>query len=169
MGPGLAMKAVAGRYLSLMVFGVSQVLIDLEPLVRIYRGDAVLHGFSHTYLGATLIGIVSAVIGRPVGERIPAAVSGGLRTLAWEGAGTVPRIGWAVAFASALVGTWSHVLLDSLMHADMRPWAPASVANGMLRVVPFASVYCGCFWAGVGGAAVIVGVTLLRRWWTTDK
>jgi hypothetical protein len=41
MGPGLAVKAVFGRYFSLMVFGFSQVAIDIEPLVRIIRGDAV--------------------------------------------------------------------------------------------------------------------------------
>ena len=46
MGPGLAIKAVTGRHLSLLVFGVSQVVIDVEPLVRIIRGDAVLHGFT---------------------------------------------------------------------------------------------------------------------------
>src|SRR4051812_26481918 len=66
MGPGIAIKAVAGRRFSLMVFGFSQVAIDIEPLVRIIRGDAVLHGFTHTFVGATLIGLVSAVVGRPV-------------------------------------------------------------------------------------------------------
>jgi hypothetical protein len=39
MGPGLAIKAVTGRHLSLLVFGVSQVVIDVEPLVRIIRGS----------------------------------------------------------------------------------------------------------------------------------
>jgi hypothetical protein len=66
MGPGLVLKALAGRHFSLMVFGFSQVAIDIEPLVRIIRGDAVLHGFTHTYLGATLIALVSALVGRPV-------------------------------------------------------------------------------------------------------
>jgi len=67
MGPGVVIKAVGGRYFSLMVFGFSQVAMDVEPLVRMIRGDAVLHGFTHTYLGATLIGLVSAVAGAFVG------------------------------------------------------------------------------------------------------
>jgi hypothetical protein len=66
MGPGVAIKAVAGPYFSLMVFGFSQVAMDIEPLVRIIRGDAVLHGLTHTYVGATLIGLASAVVGRPI-------------------------------------------------------------------------------------------------------
>jgi hypothetical protein len=162
MGPGLAIKAVAGRRFSLMVFGVSQVAIDLEPLVRIYRGDAVLHGWTHTYLGATVIAVISAVIGRPIGARILAALRGALRTLCWEGSSTAPRIGWAVPLVSALVGTWSHVLLDSLMHADMVPWAPFSTANGLLYALPFASVYRGCFWVGVAGLVVLIGVHAWR-------
>ena len=66
MGPGVAIKAVAGPYFSLMVFGFSQAAMDIESLVRIIRGDAVLHGLTHTYLGATLIGLASAVVGRPI-------------------------------------------------------------------------------------------------------
>lgn len=66
MGPGLAVKAESGRHFSLMVFGFSQVMIDIEPLVRIIRGDAMVHGFTHTYLGATLIAVLSVVVGRPV-------------------------------------------------------------------------------------------------------
>jgi hypothetical protein len=59
MGPALAAKALCGRHFSLLVFGFSQVVIDLEPLIRIQRDDAVLHGFTHTYLGATLLGLPS--------------------------------------------------------------------------------------------------------------
>ena len=66
MGPGLAIKAVAGRHVSLMLFGLSQVVIDLEPAIRIFSSDPSLHGFTHTYLGATLVAFVSVVLGRPV-------------------------------------------------------------------------------------------------------
>ena len=70
MGPGLLAKALLGRHLSLMVFGFSQVAIDLEPLVHIVRGDAVLHGFAHTYVGATLVASFSVVAGRPICQRL---------------------------------------------------------------------------------------------------
>src|SRR5262245_22762510 len=66
MGPGLAVKAIAGRHFILIVFGFSQIAIDIEPLIRIVRGDAVLHGWTHTYLGATLVAIIAAVVGRPI-------------------------------------------------------------------------------------------------------
>ena len=68
LGPAAAFKAVAGRYFSFMVFAFSQVAIDLEPLIRLVRGDDVLHGLTHTYLGATVIGVSSIVLGKPICE-----------------------------------------------------------------------------------------------------
>jgi hypothetical protein len=55
MGPGAAIKFVTGNYFSLMVFGFAQLAIDVEPLIRLWRHDSVLHGFSHTYIGAFII------------------------------------------------------------------------------------------------------------------
>ena len=66
LGPGLAFKAMGGRHFSFMVFGGAQVLMDLEPLIGILRDRDVLHGVTHTWLGALVIGSVAAVIGRPM-------------------------------------------------------------------------------------------------------
>jgi hypothetical protein len=38
LGPGLAAKAVLGRHMSLTVFGLGQVAMDLEPGLRMLRG-----------------------------------------------------------------------------------------------------------------------------------
>lgn len=48
MGPGMALKAMAGRHFSLVSFGVAQVAMDIEPLVHMLRGDRMLHGFTHS-------------------------------------------------------------------------------------------------------------------------
>lgn len=48
MGAGLALKAVAGRHFSVLTFGIAQVAMDIEPLVGMLRGAAVLHGPTHT-------------------------------------------------------------------------------------------------------------------------
>ena len=51
MGPGIAVKAVMQRQFSLMVFGWSQIVIDLQPLFAMITGKGELHGFSRTYIG----------------------------------------------------------------------------------------------------------------------
>jgi len=58
MGPALALKAVSGRYFSVLVFGIAQIAMDIEPLIGMILNADVLHGWSHTYVGATVIGIL---------------------------------------------------------------------------------------------------------------
>ena len=155
MGPGLAIKAVTGRHLSLLVFGVSQVVIDVEPLVRIIRGDAVLHGFTHTYLGATLVALLAAAIGRPVGRFLlsqwtpdPSSRLGWLRDL--------ERISWPASIAGAFVGTYSHVVLDSVMHADLHPLAPFLETSALLGTVSVSALHVLCVFGGVLGALLLL-------------
>jgi membrane-bound metal-dependent hydrolase YbcI (DUF457 family) len=155
MGPGLAVKSVSGRHFSLLVFGFSQVAIDLEPLVRIIRGDSVLHGFTHTYLGATLIGLASVLVGRPVCQFflnfwVPDESSAFLYWLRG------PRlISWPAAVAGAFVGTYSHIILDSIMHSDMQPFAPLSESNSLLHVISVAKLHLICMVSGLCGALLI--------------
>ena len=66
MGPALAIKAVAGRHFSVLVFGIAQVAMDIEPLVGMIRGAEVLHGWSHSYVGATAIGLLVMLPTDPV-------------------------------------------------------------------------------------------------------
>ncbi len=144
LGPGVAFKAVGGRRFSFLIFGGSQVLMDLEPLARLVRGDAVVHGASHTLLGALVIGVAAAAVGKPAGEFV-------LRLFAAASA----SIGWTVALASAFIGTSSHVVLDAVMHGDMEPFWPLSEANPLLRAIPVRDLYRLCLWSGVAGAAVL--------------
>ena len=55
MGPGIAIKALMGGSFSLMIFGWTQIVMDIQPLLVLISGEGHLHGFSHTYIGATLI------------------------------------------------------------------------------------------------------------------
>ena len=60
MGPGIIIKAILQGFFSLIIFGWAQILMDLQPLFVIITGQGNLHGFSHTYIGATLIALISA-------------------------------------------------------------------------------------------------------------
>ena len=162
MGPGLAAKAVLGPHLSLMVFGFSQVAIDLEPLAHLVRGDVLLHGFAHTYLGATLVAAISAVVGRPICQRLlerwtPDPESPFLVWLRGP-----DRIAWPAAIVGAFVGTYSHIFLDSIMHADVLPLAPFSPANALLGTVSVGSLHLLCVASGALGALGL-GVAFARR------
>ena len=163
MGPGLAMKALAGRHFSLTVFAFSQVAIDIEPLVRIVREDAILHGFTHTYIGATAVALASLIVGRPVCQFLlrywnPDPSSALLNWL--PAPKTIP---WSAAIAGAFAGTYSHVFLDGIMHADMRPMAPFSEENAWLYFIGVDSLQLLCALVGAIGVLSMFAVLRVRR------
>lgn len=151
LGPGLAVKAVAGRHFSLLTFGIAQVAMDIEPLIGMIRGSDVLHGVTHTYLAATFIALPVALIAPPICRPI---------LQRWHRELAHYRLPWLAAPAplsrvavitGALAGTLSHVALDSFMHADMAPLAPWVQSNGLLHVISTGAVYQGCAVAGLLG------------------
>lgn len=162
-GPGLLIKAVAGRHVSLMVFGFSQVAMDIEVIVRAFRNDGLLHGFSHTYLGATAIGLVSVVAGRPICQALLDRWASDPKGVLETWLRGMPRISWPAAVVGAFVGTYSHVFLDSFMHADMEPLAPFSGANALLFMVSSGALHVGCALSGVLGALLAASAFIRRR------
>jgi hypothetical protein len=154
LGPGAAFKAVGGSRFSFTVFGISQVLIDIEPLVGIIERKPVLHGPSHTLLGAFAIGMVAGAIGRPISELVLRQLRIAHRPLTWP-----------VSFLSAFVGTYSHIALDAIMHRDMHPLWPVAAGNPLLGIISVDWLYLDCVISGVLGLLLIVG----RRWLPHDR
>ena len=145
LGPGAIFKAIGGNRFSFMVFGGSQVLIDIEPGVRMLFGTSILHGPSHTIAGAFLIGIVASLIGKPISEFA-------LRLL------SIPHIGitWTASATGAFFGTFSHIFLDAIVHSDMIPWSPLSGSNELLGLVSLPSLLILCVVSGVVGGLVVL-------------
>lgn len=150
LGPGIAVKALTGERFSLTVFSFTQVLIDLEPLVRLLRGDWVVHGFTHTLIGATLVAVVALLLGRPCCRWL----------LGWLHLPTA--ISWPAAASGAFGGAYTHVLLDSLMHADMRPLAPFSADNALLGLLSYQGIHLFCLFTALFGALWLGSVALWR-------
>jgi hypothetical protein len=152
LGPGAAFKAIGGTRFSFMIFGGSQILMDIDPLVGIIEGKPVLHGPSHTVLGALVIGFISGVIGRPATQF----------ALCWLRIRHA-RLTWTVSFVSAFVGTFSHVGLDAIMHRDMAPLWPFASGNALLGFVSVGWLYLLCVVAGALGMLIIAGRNVRSR------
>lgn len=144
LGPGAAFKAIGGRQFSFMAFAGSQVLMDIEPLIGILADKPILHGPTHTLPGALAIGTLAGIMGKPIG----AAVLRRLRI-------AHPPFTWVASFAGAGVGTCSHVLLDAVMHADMRPWWPLAGGNRLLGQLSLDQLHLACVLAGLFGAIIM--------------
>lgn len=142
LGPALLLGRLFG--LNLPVALVASILPDLEALYLLLSniGDSLLripfsevpkvealynllsnvgdhHGFFHSYLGATTISLAISLVWRK--ENV---------------------------FASALVGTYSHVFLDSIHHLDVEPFWPAAT-NPFLGMLGSSEVYAVSLLAGI--------------------
>ncbi|MGV6825770.1 MAG: hypothetical protein ACWA5Q_02225 [bacterium] len=156
MGPGILIKAVLQGSFSLMVFGWAQILMDIQPLIVLLTGEGELHGFSHTFIGASLIATVAVVTGKPLSEL-------GLKIIGVSPMDAPINISWKVATASALIGTYSHVVLDAVMHGDVKPYYPFVVANDMHGFVSVTALHQFCLYTAALGGIIFFLVQLSIR------
>ena len=152
MGPGIALKAVMRSRFSLMVFGCSQIVMDVQPLVVMLTNKGELHGFTHTYIGATLLALLSGATGKHLGEL-------GLQIV------RAPRylpISWRVSFLSSFIGTYSHILLDSIMHSDIEPFWPLKFTNYLYGVASIDALHIFCLVTAIFGGICFYALERFR-------
>jgi hypothetical protein len=148
-GPGLLIKSAIPRRFSFYIFIVSQIFIDIETAWNILRGNERLHVALHTYIGSLVVVLFCLILRRP---------------LFWNRAQLLAlfkirfhEIDRVTVILSSLIGVWSHVLLDSIMHADMTPLAPLSKANEVLGIISLVHLHLGCYLAGILGFLILLG------------
>ena len=146
MGPGILIKALLQGSFSLMVFGWTQIVMDIQPLLVLITGIGHLHGFTHTYIGAILLAIFSALTGKYLSEI-------GLKILGLAQSKNIP-IQWWVSFLSAFIGSFSHVFLDSIMHTDVEPFYPISLINNFHGILSISMLHKLCLYSGIIGALI---------------
>lgn len=152
-GPGLALHSVSPRHVSFLSFAAANVAIDLEALYYMLSGDLPVHRFFHTYAGATVAWLATASL-LFAGGRITSSL--------WS------KVAWArrelsagaVAIGAAL-GAYSHILLDSVVNPDMRPFWPLGDANALLWLASPRAVESFCLACGALGLAALTARKLL--------
>ncbi len=161
-GPAAAVKGAFPNKFSFVAFGLSQVIIDMEPLFYMSQGMWPIHRFFHTYVGATLVAVLVATLGKPVCEWLLRLWNGRLSARQNLWLGLNPKISLSAAALGALFGGYSHVLLDSIMHADMRPLAPFSNQNSILLVISIENIHILCTIFGLLGGTMLL-ILLVKR------
>ena len=153
MGQGIFIKALLQGSFSLMVFGWAQIVMDLQPLYVMLNHNTKLelHGFSHTYLGATLLAIVSALSGKYVSK------------LSLKCLKLPEKISWLCAVCSAFIGTYSHVLLDSIMHDDIQPFFPLLTNNPFIDLLTIEQLHWFCLISGLIGGLLYYLIQMIKK------
>lgn len=149
-GPGIAIKSLMPARFSLSIFAFSNLLMDVEPLYRMWFIKIPIHVYSHTLAGAMLIGVFSALAGRFVLIRLWQVYQ--RMTHAPEAFQISQRQAWY----SATLGVTSHLLLDATMYQDIHPLAPLSAANPLLMLDWMLPIHFACILAATFGMLVIL-------------
>lgn len=159
IGPGLLVKAALPRHFSLLVFGMTQIALDLEVLRHMMRQEYPNHTFFHTYLGATLVAATIALLGKPVCRWATQVWNGLVAGIPSAHRLAAEPPSWLASFTGATFGALSHILLDSIYHPDITPLRPWSDANRLLSLIGSGSVELICVVMGMAG---LLG--FLARW-----
>jgi len=153
-GPGAAIHAIAPKHVSFLAFCSANVLIDSEPLYYMTTGQYPLHRFFHTYIGATIIIVATALIffaALKLASRVRLP-----NLFQWQSLNPLP------IWLGAAAGSYSHIVFDSVMHSDIAPLSPFSEVNMLYQLVPLGELHLFCVFAAVSGL-VILGIRRLIK------
>jgi membrane-bound metal-dependent hydrolase YbcI (DUF457 family) len=136
-GPSAFISLALMRYIDLPVFILANVAIDIEPLiVMVFKLSYPLHGMAHTFLSATIIGIFCGAIFHYFRKPISYTMT------------RIVRLPYSTSFkkyaVSGVLGAWFHILLDSPLYYDIKPFYPLSDKNPLLGLVPSEVMYKFC-------------------------
>ena len=148
-GPGSLLHSLVKSHVSFISFCMANVLTDIEPLYFMVTGQFPIHRFCHTYVGATVVAAATILL-FVVARRFSAAFWLP-NILNWKGLNIRQ-----VAIGAAL-GTYTHIVLDSIMHSDVRPYFPFSSANQLYGAIDLPMLHLLCFGAALLG---VLGVAI---------
>lgn len=155
-GPGAALHALAPRRISFLAFCAANVVIDTEPLYYMLTHQYPLHRFFHTFMGvAVAIGLTVALF---IGlQKMAGKVRFIPNLFGWKSLTLLPVV------VGAVLGGYTHIVLDGLMHGDIQPLAPFSAANPFQGLVSLEALHRFCIYAGVFGLATVGMRKLVHR------
>ena len=134
LGPALLIGETFEKKICLISILLGSIIVDVRATFCLFAACRPLHGPLHTFLGATITAFLLAWIlfsQRQYLQRITDKL----------------RIEQTYSFSSvlagSLIGTWSHVLLDSPIYTDIRPLWPFTT-NPFLGMLGSETIYMLC-------------------------
>lgn len=145
-GPGILFHGVAPRSVSFIAFVAANCITDVESIYNVLQGNFPVHRFLHTFVGATLVAAMTVALFMAMRRlardvRLP-------NCFEWQ------QLSLPAVVVGAALGSYSHIVLDGIMHADMRPFAPWSEANPFLHAVSLSALHWACIIAAITGVLI---------------
>jgi hypothetical protein len=161
-GPALGFGLPFRKYVHAPTFIVANVIVDVEPFLVLLLGLRYpLHGYLHTFLSAFLVGLALGCVMFLL-ERVLHPL---YKVFLLEADDGLTLKSFVVAGVS---GTLLHVLLDSPLYTDIRPFYPIT-ANPLLNPDITLKVYSLCVWIGIAGILYYIGLLAFSAYGRLQK
>jgi membrane-bound metal-dependent hydrolase YbcI (DUF457 family) len=160
-GPSALVGLTFRRWVDVPVIVLANVVMDFEPLtVMIFNLDYPLHGYVHTFLIGSVVGVLWAVCSFYFLRRFYSCLMNLLR-LPYQ-----PR--FRSMLLAGILGVWLHVFFDSIMHPDTRPFWPIK-ANPFLRAISVSQLYMICEYSIYAAFVLYVAILLVNYCRSKEK
>ena len=135
-GPSATLAIPLYKKIDVFVFVLANVIIDLEPLlVMTNKLNYPLHGYAHTFIGAaalgTALGFTAWTFRNPI------------KTIMQDIFKFPYEPSKSKMILSGILGTSFHVLLDSPLYTDIKPFYPVTT-NPMYGLISHSTMYILC-------------------------
>lgn len=146
LGPALLLGELFEKKVNLISILIGSIIIDARATYCLFAGCRPLHGPLHTFLAATIIGLLLTwlVFSQRMWLR---KITDKLRM---EQSYSFPSI-----LTGAMIGTWSHVLLDSPLYTDIIPLWPLA-SNPAFQTISSGTIYAACALSFIPGIAIFI-------------
>jgi membrane-bound metal-dependent hydrolase YbcI (DUF457 family) len=151
-GPALVLGLPLRKYVHVPTFMLANVIIDVEPFLVLFLGLSYpLHGYLHTFLLAFFVGLALGCVMFLLEGFFHSLYKSFLLV-------SDERLKLKSFMVSGISGTMLHVLLDSPLYSDIRPFYPLGT-NPFHNPALSSEVYELCVWTGIIG--ILYYATLL--------
>ncbi len=133
-GPALLIGLLLFPLLDIPTLFISSVIIDIEPIYLMSQPSGYLHGFFHSYLGSSILGILVAIVVFALRD----STSKIMKSFKLKQKSSFKKI-----LFTSLFGVYSHVFLDSFLYIDIRPFYPLDI-NPLYNAISSAMIYQLC-------------------------
>ena len=156
LGPALIIGLPLRKRIHAPTFIIANVIVDIEPfLVLTYNLNYPLHGYLHTIVGAIILGLTLSCIMYVLRGSLDKLFK--LLKLVEKG---VNLKGFVTA---GVGGTLIHVLLDSPIYSDIRPFYPLDV-NPLYNPSLTPEIYLFCTITIMIGLVLYL-IILIKEWY----
>jgi fructose-specific phosphotransferase system IIC component len=134
LGPAFLLGELFEKKVNLFSILIGSIIIDVRATYCLFAGCRPLHGPFHTFLAATIVGLLIAWLIFSQRKWLQ-KITNKLRI---EQSYSLNSI-----ILGSIIGTWSHVILDAPLYTDISPFWPIS-GNPLLWVMGSSTIYALC-------------------------